>query len=139
MSSAPVDSSHKASKPSEFDWNTSPLPEVQSRLADLKAIYERALTIVVQRQSKLPIQWKCWTQAHKRQVPKSVVALCRGDIVDGRWLFKNDGDRDAQGNPIVVCSQLCFTVYSQDLQARKLRAKLAVAGEEGGNLPAESK
>ena len=137
MSSAP-DTSPKASR-AEFDWHTSPLSEAQSRLADLKAIYERALTIVVQRQTKIPVQWKCWSQAHKKDVPKSVLAQCRSDITDGRWLFKNDGDIDANGNATVVCSSLCYTWYSQHAQERKMRQKLATAGEEGGNLPAESK
>ena len=136
MSSAPA-TFRKESK--DFDWNTSPLPEAQSRLADLKAIYERALTIVVQRQSKVPVQWKCWSQSHKKDVPKSVLAQCRGDIVDGRWLFKNDGEVDDSGNATVVCSQLCYTIYSQHANDRKMKAKLAVAGEEGGNIPAESK
>ena len=134
MSVAPANGQSK-----DFDWNTSPLAEAQSRLADLKAIYDKALTIVVQRQSRLPVHWSCWSQSHKRDVPKSVLAQCRGDIVDGRWLFKNDGEVDANGNSTVVCSQLCYQNYSQHANERKLRDKLAVAGAEGGNLPAETK
>lgn len=100
----------------EFDWQESPLSEALVRLNDLKRQYEQASRIVLQRQSRAPMAWKCWSQSHKSRVPKSVLAQCRADVADGKWVFKDDGAHDEHGHvqSIVCCSQLCFTVYQQN-------------------------
>ena len=119
----------------EFDWQSSPLPEAERRLADIKSIYDRAASVVLQRQSRLPVEWRCWSQTHKSQVPKSSLALCRGAIPDGKWVFKNDGDLDSKGHPAVCCSQQCYTVYWQAMSKRKYEDRLTTAAADGGSAP----
>lgn len=122
-----------------FDWSTSPLPEAQKRLSDLKASYEKALAIVSARQQKLPPTYHCWTWLNKIDLQSKfaeVIAQCKRQIPDGRWVFRNDGDVGPDGRPAVCCSQKCYLVYWQMMGERKHQAKLAVAAEEGGSVPA---
>jgi len=102
--------------PSEFDWNTSPIPVILDRLNEMKREYERVSQIVLQRTSRVPVTYVCWSQEHKSVVPKSVMAQCKGNIKDGSWCYRDDGYRDEKGQikPAVVCSQLCYTVFMQN-------------------------
>jgi hypothetical protein len=99
----------------EFDWHTSPLPEAVDRLAKMKQEYERAAQIVLQRQSKVPVVWTCWTQFHKDVAPKAAIAQCKKTIPDGRWASIDNGVKDAEGNyaPEVTCSMLCYQSRSE--------------------------
>lgn len=99
--------------PVPFDWLTSPIPVIQERLADLEREYKRASQIVLSRTSRLPQTWTCWSQSNKSIVPKSVLSQCRGNVVDGKWVSRDDGHKDKDGrlSPIVTCSMLCHEVY----------------------------
>jgi hypothetical protein len=119
----------------EFNWNTAPLPEAQRRLAEIKEIYDRAAQVVLSRQSRLPVTYRCWVQFHKPEVPASVVRQCRNEIPDGKWVFRDDGCLDSKGRPSVCCSIQCYTVYGQYQSDKKYKAKLAVAAAEGGSAP----
>lgn len=101
-----VDSSH-------YDWLNSPLPEAQEHLAELEREYKRASQIILQRTSRLPRVWKCWSQSNKEVVPKSVLSQCRGNVADGKWVSRDDGHKNERGelDPIVTCSMLCHEVY----------------------------
>jgi hypothetical protein len=114
-----------------FDWKTSPLAEVQRRLAELKIIYDRAVSIVASRQAPVAVEWRCWSQSQRKAknpggspvIPASVMAQCHDKIADGRWLFRDDGARGRDGErvSIVCCSQLCFKVYQEWAVNEKLR------------------
>lgn len=99
----------------KFDWMGAPLDVAVDCLAGMKRNYDRAAQIVLQRQSRVPRVWTCWTQKNKQQAGRTVVAQCRNQIPDGKWVFKDDGAKDSEGrlSPEVCCSQLCFTSYMQ--------------------------
>lgn len=99
-----------------FDWETSPINVIVARQADMKREYDRISQIVTKRLSSEPRVWKCWTQSHKHEVSKNTLAQCNGTIPEGKWMLKDDGYRNAQGQvePIVICrSQLCYQEYMQ--------------------------
>jgi hypothetical protein len=99
----------------KFPWYDAPLDEAVECLNAMKRNYDRAAQIVLQRQSRQPRVWSCWTQKHKQLAGRTAVAQCRGQIPDGKWVFKDDGAKDAEGklDPQVCCSQICFTAYQQ--------------------------
>jgi hypothetical protein len=81
----------------------------------MKREYDRAASVVLSRQSRIPKVWTCWTQDHKQLAGRTAIAQCKGQIPDGKWVFIDNGAKDEEGNisPIVCCSQICFTVYQQ--------------------------
>lgn len=99
----------------KFDWMNSTIGEAVDCLSIMKQQYDRAASIVLSRQSKVPTVWKCWTQNNKQLSSKTAIAQCKGSIPDGKWVFKDDGAKDEEGNiaPIVCCSQMCFMGYTQ--------------------------
>lgn len=118
--------------PSEFDWSTSPLPEVQRRLADLKRIYDKAVTIVSSRADTRVKIWACWSQEHAKEKDpifgwtaedwKKTLAQCRKQVADDACAFRDDGamNRDGTRRTIVCCSQLCMQAYQRWAWRRKL-------------------
>lgn len=101
-----------------FDWETCPVLEAIQKLADFKREYDRVAQIVIRRQSIAPAILTCWSQEHKSLVPKSILAVCRKTIPDGRWVSRDDGAFIMQDGiklfkPAVCCSVLCDTAYRQ--------------------------
>ena len=96
-------------------WNDLPLSEAIDKLSNMKREYDRAASVVLSRQSRIPKVWTCWTQDHKQLAGRTAIAQCKGQIPDGKWVFIDNGAKDEEGNisPIVCCSQICFTVYQQ--------------------------
>jgi hypothetical protein len=96
-------------------WNNAPLPIAIASLNEMKRDLDRASQIILMRQSKLPTVWVCWSRENKSKVPVSIYRQCKGPIPDGRWVFRDDGAKDDQGNPhpAVCCSQLCYMAYTQ--------------------------
>jgi hypothetical protein len=98
----------------DIDWEHSPLARALACLSDFKRAYESASQIVLRRQTTAPRMLTCWAQLHKSKVAKSVVAQCRGQIPDGKWVFRDDGafiikDGVRVSEPAVCCSMLCYT------------------------------
>lgn len=118
-------------KPPGFDFATAPLAEAQRRLRDLEDITARARQAINLRLALVPKKWRCWSQSHLKDgvVPKSVLAQCRGEVQDGRWVHKDDGAKDGDGNisPIVCCSQKCTLMY-QDWSTRRRASERGVSG-----------
>ena len=96
-------------------WNNASLAEAIANLNEMKRDWDRASQIILMRQSKLPTVWVCWSRENKSKVPASIYRQCKGPIPDGRWVFRDDGAKDDQGNPhpAVCCSQLCYMAYTQ--------------------------
>lgn len=117
----------KPSVPAEYDWSHAPIEQAKSRLAKMEIEISKARNAMNTRISKEPKVWKCWCQSPEARgmVPKSVLEQCRVHIPDGRWVFRDDGAIDKEGNKksIVVCSSHCFTVYQQQSQRMRAQAK----------------
>ncbi len=99
-----------------FDWHESPLQQAVERLNDLKREYDRAAQIVLSRQSRVPVIYKCWSQEHKELVPRNALAQCRHTLPDiGKAVFIDNGYKDKDGNirTICCCSMLCYMAYQQ--------------------------
>jgi hypothetical protein len=101
-----------------FDWNTAPLAEAINKLSEMKREYDRCAGVVMRRQTvSKPVQ-TCWTQFHKDIVPKSVQSICRKQIEDGKWAFRDDGVFRTEGglkipDPQFCCNHMCFAAYQQ--------------------------
>lgn len=106
-----------------FNWNDSPLGEVINKLAELKREYDMASQIVMQRQSREPVVYTCWTQAHLDTVAKATLAQCKKNVQDGKWAFIDNGAKDEEGkiSPVVTCSMLCFMSYQSWRSKQKER------------------
>lgn len=110
-----------------FDWHAAPLPDVITRLADLRREYDRCAEIVLARQSTTRARWTCWTQLHRDDhslVSASVARLCRKTGDDGKWASRDDGvfkivDGIRIPDPVFCCSALCHEAY---LKSKPLNA-----------------
>jgi hypothetical protein len=97
----------------DVNWEKAPLARALALLSDFKRAYESAAQIVLRRQSVAPQMLTCWTQLHKSKVARSVLAQCKGEIPDGKWVFRDDGafvikDGVKVSEPAVCCSMLCY-------------------------------
>lgn len=106
-----------------FSWNDSPLGEAINRLSDLKREYDMAAQIIMQRQSREPVVYTCWSQGHKDSVARAALAQCKVTIRDGKWASRDDGAKDDEGkvSPAVCCSMLCYQSYSEYRSKAKSR------------------
>jgi hypothetical protein len=74
------------------------------------------------RQAILPDKIPCWTQLHKDIVPKSVQAICRKTMENGRWASRDDAvfkvvDGIRIPDPVFCCSSVCHEYYQKSKQA----------------------
>jgi len=100
------------------DFETAPLGEAIAALSELKKTYDRAAETVLRRQTVAPKVWTCFTEKHKHEAPRSIVLQCARKILDGKWVFRDDGcfrveDGVKIPDPAVCCSQLCFRFYQE--------------------------
>lgn len=105
-----------------FSWETAPLPEAKRRLAELEKLLQDARIKVAARERIPPKVYTCWSQQHALIVPKSVMALCKGQINDGKEAFRDDSAKNDEGiiTPIRVCSYLCFRCYQDYSNQKKI-------------------
>jgi hypothetical protein len=103
-------------------WQDMPLDQAIEKYADMKRELDRAGQVILARQSREPVIWTCWVQSHKDIVTRTVLAQCKKNIPDGKWVSKDDGAKDEKGNisPAVTCSMMCATAYLQ--RPRKVAA-----------------
>lgn len=96
-------------------WNELPLSEAIDKLSNMKREYDRAASIVLSRQSRVPQILTCWTQSNKQTAGKTTVAQCKGNIPEGKSVFIDNGAKDAEGNisPAHCCSMICYMAYQQ--------------------------
>lgn len=131
----------KTEVPKAFDWESCPLPEAQRRIVDLEELLARARGIVNRRLSVIPVKIKCWAQSTDAAevIPQTdhtiVLAQCRGEVPDGRWVSRDDGyvGLDGKRRSIVLCSMTCFLAYQQ--AAQRMRAGRAGVGSMPAPIP----
>jgi len=104
-------------------WETMPLADANRAVAALARDLQHARDVLNRRQQHEVIIHQCWTATHKSLAAPSVVAQCRKDIPDGKWVFRDDEPRDPATGlcaPVMVCSMACYTTYMAQRGARGL-------------------
>lgn len=106
-----------------FSWETAPLAEAKRRLAELEAIVKDARIKIAARETKAPKVYQCWSKSHVFIVPKSVMEKCKGELSDGKEVYRDDSATDGNGMivPIRICSYLCYRVYQDYASQQKMQ------------------
>src|SRR5579863_6587266 len=97
----------------ETQWMNAPIDDCRSRLALLKVDFETGSRITGQRSDvNDPHTYRCF--------------VCNQPVPEGKWVFKQDY-LDKLTNiykSVVMCSQTCHTVYSNDTRLQQTMKEL---------------
>ena len=112
-------------------WRDLPFNDALDRLVKLEKEVAHARTIISTRSMSLPHVWTCWTALNRKaqtNLPGMSAAYnqCKKNIPDGKWVMKDDcviNKETGLVEPVVVCSQICYTLYQTYRSRLKLKER----------------
>ena len=125
----------------QMDWKSMPLPDAIDLLSELKRQYDKAASIVLERQQAEPKEYTCWVWQHKQDgyngkpIPKKIVDQCKRKFK--MWIFRDDSVfTEINGikvrTPVTTCSPLCSQMYQLFKNDKAARERGAPTSEDIG-------
>ena len=112
-------------------WRDLPFQDALDRLVRLEKEVLHARTVISTRSLSLPKVWTCWTALNRKSQANlpgmsSAYNQCKKNIPDGKWVMKDDcwtNKETGLVDPVVVCSQICYTLYQTYRSRLKLKER----------------
>ena len=112
-------------------WKDLPFQDALDKLVSLEREVTHARTIISTRSLSLPKVWTCWTAQNRKaqaNLPGMSAAYnqCKKNVPDGKWVMKDDcviNKESGLVEPVVVCSQICYTLYQTYRSRLKLQER----------------